>query len=161
MDTCPDCGSPLVVIYQVNQRVKTPAQMCTVCHTLWFNGEKTELPENWDRKYPNVSKRADEVSDQIVLEALQDPTFRAKKYFERVFMWAFSEGFTRAYAIFRHNFREGRMQRIRALWRKVTVQQVDWDRVVIVGLRTEEAEELTRLINLGKPSQKRPLSRQD
>lgn len=157
MDTCPECGSPLIEIYKACRRIRTPAQMCTVCHKLWFNGEKTELPDDWDRRYPNVAKRAEEVSDQIVLEALDDPSFRARKYFERVFMWAFSEGFTRAYAIFRHNFREGRMKRIREIWKKAKVRQVDWDEMVVEGLSTKEVEELSRLINLGKPSQKKPL----
>ena len=158
METCPDCGSPLIEVYKACRRVRTPAQMCTVCHTLWFNGEKTELPKDWDKRYPTVAKRAEEVSDRIVLEALEDPAFRAKKYFERVFMWAFSEGFTRAYSIFRHNFREGRMKRIRELWEKTKVKQIGWDEVLIEGLSTGEAEELSRLINLGKPSQKRPIS---
>lgn len=158
MDTCPDCGSPLIEIYKACRRIRTPAQMCTVCHTLWFNGEKTSLPEEWDKKYPNVAQRADDVSEKIVREALEDSGFRAKKYFERVFMWAFSEGFTRAYAIFRHSFREGRMKRIRHLWAKTTVQQVDWDEVVVKGLSLKEAEELSRLINLGKSLHKKPLS---
>jgi hypothetical protein len=129
--------------------------MCTTCHTLWFNGEKTELPDDWDRKYPNVAKRAEEVSEEIVFEALKDPSFKARKYFERVFMWAFSEGFTRAYAIFRQNFREGRMKRIRALWGKAIVQQVDWDEAMIRGLSPMEAKELSRLINLGNQSQRK------
>jgi hypothetical protein len=158
MDTCPDCGSPLIEIYKACRRVRTPARMCTVCHTLWFNGEKTKLPDDWDKKYPSVAKRAEEVSDKIVTEALEDNSFRARKYFERVFMWAFSEGFTRAYAIFRHSFREGRMKRIRELWQKTTIKQVDWDGVTVEGLSTKELEELSRLINLGKPSRKQPLS---
>lgn len=151
MDTCPACGSPRIEIYKACKRIRTPALMCTVCHTLWFNGEKIELPEDWDKKYPLVSKKAEEVSDLIVKEALEDPNFRAKKYFERVFIWAFSEGFTRAYAMFRHSFREGRMKRIRALWEKVEIVQMDWDEAVIKGLSLEEAKELSRLINLGKP----------
>lgn len=158
MDTCPDCGSPLVVIYPASKRVKTPAQICTVCYTLWFNGEKTELPEDWNRRYPIVAKRAEEVTDRILLEAIGDSSFRARKYFERVFFWAFSEGFTRAYAVFRSNFREGRMQRVRSLWKKVTIyREEDQNKAVIRGLSIAETEELTRLINLGKPSQKRPL----
>lgn len=78
MDTCPRCGSPLIEIYKACRRVSAPAKMCTVCHTLWFNGERTELPGDWDKKYPNVAKRANEVSDVIVSEALKDPNFRAR-----------------------------------------------------------------------------------
>lgn len=159
-DKCPDCGGALVDMYKANIRISTPARICLGCHCLWMDGEKTPLPEDWDKKYPNVAERAREAAEKLLNEAKHDPEFRAKHYFERVFKWAFSEGFTRAYAIFRHKFKEGRFKRIRELWSKTTIEMYG-EKSVITGLTTEEMAELSHLINLGKPLSKKPLSPPD
>lgn len=160
VDCCVDCGGILVDMYKSNVRVSTSAQICMGCHCLWMDGEKTLLPQDWKKKYPTVASRAKEASEKILAQAKEDPDFKAKKYFERVFTWAFSEGFIRAYAIFRHTFKEGRYKRIRELWRK-TSMEVYGNKAVIEGLDREEIEELSRLIIFERKSQKGQLFRQD
>lgn len=150
-DKCPDCGGALVDMYEADNRVSHSTRICLGCHSLWMDGEKTPLPEDWEKKYPNVAERAREAAEKILEEAKQDPDFRARAYFERVFKWAFSEGFTRAYAIFRHTLKEGRYKRIRELWSKTTIETYG-TKSVISGLTEEETQEISRLINFGKRS---------
>lgn len=161
MSECPDCGGRLIDFYNRNdRRVSDCPEVCTACDTLWAKGERYKLPQDWGEKFPSVVKEARRIASDQVDQAKGDKDFRARVYFERVFYWAFSEGFLRAFAYFKHKYKDGRFRRVRALWDKIEMK-VYGSKCVISGLTKEEYDELTTLINLGRKSSKKQNNTQD
>ena len=90
-----------------------------------------------------VSDSIKEASEKAAREISEDPETRVQKYFENVFKWAFSEGFVRAYAYFRHKAKEGRLKRIKELWAQGSI---DYYKGTFGGLKNNELKELDKLI---------------
>lgn len=147
---CPDCSGLLIDLYDPNdKRITFCPVLCTVCDALWIDEVKVTLPANWEQAIPSVMEMAQRRADEELAKAKEDNDFRAKAYFERVFYHAFTEGFLRAFAYFKHKYKDGRLKRIRDLWDHAVVERYG-NKCVINGLTKNEFEELTTLINLGR-----------
>lgn len=149
---CQDCNGPLIEFYPVGDvRVTKTPHYCAECKVLWFGEDKVELPDRMRELTPSVSDSIKEASQKAAEDLQNDPHSRVQHYFENVFKWAFTEGFVRAYAYFRHKFKEGRLKRIRELW---AAGNVDYYKGTFGGLKLSEFKELDKLIKWNESEQK-------
>jgi len=144
---CPDCDSKTVRLYPPDKRLSNLPSYCDTCEILWIDGERVEPVEEFKNQFKAVDECAKAAAGTIKEELLANPEERIQQYFERVFNWAFSEGFVRSYMYVRFKMKEGRMVRIRELWEK---GKVDHYTGKFSGLSVEELRELDRLITWAK-----------
>lgn len=142
--TCPACDKVAILLYDPSDsRIVSKPFYCDNCTSLWIGGDRFTPPAEMVTQFENVVALAEGAGKETAKELIENPTERIQKYFERVFRWAFSEGFLRAYAMFMHTAKEGRLKRIADLWDK---GHVDHYKLTFNGLSASEFKELDRLI---------------
>ena len=144
---CPDCEAKTVRLYPPDKRLTDLPAYCDQCEVLWIDGQKIDPSEEFKRQIKKVSECEDDAAETMKNELLANPEERIKRYFVRVFNWAFSEGFVRSYMYIRFTMKEGRMKRIAELWEK---GRVDHYTGKFTGLSVGELHELDRLITWSK-----------
>jgi hypothetical protein len=87
---------------------------------------KVEIAEEAKKQFRIVAEEAKEAASKAKDGLLANPEERVQKYFERVFHWAFAEGFVRAYAYFK-NKRSGSIKRVQELWAREAVNKDEFD----------------------------------
>ena len=139
---CPGCESEALPLYDPNDsRITNIPVYCGKCEALWVDGKKIDIEEEANRQFKIVSEETKKAATEVKDSLIKNPEDRIQKYFERVFYWAFAEGFLRAYAYFKHA-RTGRFRRIKELW----VREADEEG----SLSEEELQELDKLIRWTK-----------
>jgi hypothetical protein len=137
--TCGHCGSEAVPMYSLDdKRVSKTPIFCKRCEALTL-GSSTILP-GVEPSPVALKDMATAIAVRAAVEIQSEPEARIQKYFERVFNWAFSEGFLRAYSYLRHNQKEGRLARMRAIINSGTVSHCTFE-----AASPLEMEELVRL----------------
>ena len=138
---CPKCGQAMERIAHGELRVELP-EYCYSCCLLVFGEDVVQVSARGMQDL----KTARENHAQEALEAAQkDSEFSARKYFERVFNFGFTEGFLRSYYHFRHRYKTGRLRRLQALWEK---GRKDPERGMFLNLPASEVEEFDKLMML-------------
>ena len=146
--SCLDCGEIVVNLFADDEkRLTCLPSYCLNCEALWIDGHKTVPADSLKAEFRKVAEVAAEAGEQAKAELLDSPEDRIQKYFERVFKWAFTEGFVRSYVFLRHNMKEGRLRRIRGLWEK---GEIDEYKGHFTGLTNKEFRELDKLIRWTK-----------
>jgi hypothetical protein len=145
---CPDCGMQAIPLYDENdKRITNLPSYCDHCEVLWVDGEKTDISEEAKKQFKLVAEQAKQASLEVKEELQKNPEERIQKYFERVFHWAFAEGFVRAFAYFKYKAQTGRFKRIKELWEKGSV---DYYKGHFSKLSNDEMRELDKLIRWTK-----------
>lgn len=147
-DACPDCGIQVFPLYDPNDKRLTclPAY-CTQCEVLWIDGEKTVPTKDFQAQFKNVLELSKEAGEKTKDEILQNPEIRIQKYFERVFRWAFAEGFMRAYIFIKYKMKEGRLKRMREIWDNGNIDEY---KSIFVAKSLDDLREMNRLMQWTK-----------
>lgn len=95
-------------------RVSAPLPVgCRTCGTIFLEG--VELAPKTGAGNPK------EVSLKAVEDLMKDPIADIVSYFSRVYQAGYRDAVSRSIAYFSHQRKEGRLRRIRRLWKGVTV----------------------------------------
>lgn len=122
--TCKRCGSRR--LYQFKPARKDAGGggsfplVCRSCGGIHVRGELIDLGaagSSIESQAKSLAEASDEAGKKAVEDLEADPGQMISDYFARVYQLAYLDGFMRAYAFFRHEGKEGRIRRIRTLWR--------------------------------------------
>lgn len=92
---------------------------CRVCLAMWLKGVKIPLPPDAVEGALGLVRAGAAAGKAALAELERDPARRIQDYFDRAYQTAYLDGFFRALQ-FLHVVREGRMVRIRELWKQLT-----------------------------------------
>lgn len=92
-------------------------QVCRLCGEMKIDGEVLHLPEGFKDKMAGVAEEAAKHASRVKQELMGDPESRIESYFSRVYRAGYLHGFFLALAYFKHHAREGRLVRLRFLWK--------------------------------------------
>ena len=119
--TCAACGGELFQFTPPPsiKGVRAPLlpTACRRCGQICIEGTPLAFPAEIQQ---SVAAVADEAARQGQLARsglVTNPNVRVEKYFDHVYRTGFVHGFVRALAWFSHQMKEGRMKRLRRLWR--------------------------------------------
>src|ERR1051326_3126567 len=119
--TC-SCGGQLAQFQATDSRVKVEAlpAICTQCHVLYIEGRPVlSLAQQLEREGKGVAlyDRA-RLAGQTARQDLEAETGkRIEDYFARVYLKAYLDGFFRAVGFYKILVKEGRLTRLRRLWK--------------------------------------------
>lgn len=161
MTVCPRCSWPSVVRFETSGR--TPAARvssdrlpayCQNCGLIMVDGEPIQLPEVLERAARELAATQDDAVTKVRKRVEDDPD-RLGGYLRNLYRTAYMDGFFRALGFARFQQKEGRLRRLRELWRRRMARDAD-----SIGLRPEHVlvafprdlyTELGELLELGAP----------
>lgn len=181
---CPRCASTWLYAFQVSPETRTKPEnlpvVCRNCGQVTIAGDAVTFPPGLEAAAKSMAQAADEAGQQMNGELKDDPDPQIAKYFAKVYRTAYLDGFWRALAFGRHHLKEGRLKRLRELWRQVAVthtrsvhrvklhpEDVEDVEVRTTPIRTvlemSEADytEFAQLLELGAPDDGPPSSNPD
>lgn len=119
--TCAACGGELFQFTPPPsiRAVRTPLlpTACRRCGQICIEGTPLALPEALERNVAGIAEEAARQGQLARAELVTNPNVRVEKYFDHVYRTGFVHGFVRALAWFTHQVKEGRLKRLRRLWR--------------------------------------------
>lgn len=124
--TCVKCGSEWLFQFVVSQTPSPPAAedlplVCQACGVIMISGKVIDLPEVLARPIRELAEQAKgwgkKAREDLEEMARADPDARVEGYMANYYKTAYHEGFFRALMFFQHIAKEGRLRRLRALWR--------------------------------------------
>ena len=160
---CMECGSErlFVVEAEVKDPKVTLPVLCRRCGAVHRDGELIDM----GAAAPVIKRQVVEVAEQVGKKALldleKDPGQRIEAYFARVYGSAFLDGYLRAYAFMRHEVKEGRLARLRELWRAHDVALEQGGGNVFLTMSQGTYSEMRDLIKLGDPDATSPSNPDD
>jgi hypothetical protein len=96
---------------------------CRRCGQICLEGTPLALPEALERSVAAIAEEAARQGQLACAELVTHPNSRVEKYFDHVYRTGFVHGFLRALAWFTHQVKEGRLKRLRRLWREAVRRQ--------------------------------------
>jgi hypothetical protein len=119
--TCRACGGELF-------RFEPPASIrgversalptaCQRCGQICVDGAPLAFPPAFQEKVAGIAEESARQARLARQQLLSDPAVRVEKYFDHVYRTGFVHGFVRALAWFTHYAKEGRLRRLRRIWR--------------------------------------------
>lgn len=164
---CPRCGSERLFRFEPSRKVKPSTEVklpvvCRSCGMTTVDGKAMPLPPDVEKAAKSLAVAAADAGEVARAAIMANPDARIAKYFANVYETGFLDGFLRAAAYFQHNAKEGRLVRMRELWRMITFRRI---RSVAIRQATTTREdisvsaemcdqvytELERLLNPGEP----------
>jgi hypothetical protein len=119
--TCAACGGELFQFTPPPsiRGVSTPLlpTACRRCGQICIEGTPLSFPESFERRVAGIAEEAAHQGQLAREQLVTDPNVRVEKYFDHVYRTGFVHGFMRALAWFSHQVKEGRLKRLRRLWR--------------------------------------------
>ena len=94
-------------------------EACRDCGLITVGGIQVPLPPELEESARSMAEASEHTGKEVAAELMEaDPaTVRVEKYFSRVYESAYLDGFVRALAFFQHEAKEGRLFRLRELWK--------------------------------------------
>lgn len=145
---CSACGGdlfqfePPAAIRSVDREAFPTA--CRRCGQICVEGKPLPFPPAFRQKVAGIAEEAALQAQSARQKLLSDPAVRVEKYFDHVYRAGFVHGFVRALAWFTHNAKEGRLKRLRGLWRDTAKTHEAQD--VHIRMRHEAFLEFDRLL---------------
>lgn len=124
---CSRCGSERSYQFEANPQASKstvgPAVLpvvCRSCGLMTVDGKRLEVPESFEAHAKELAAAAAQAGAQAYEEMVGDgENARVSKYFAKVYRDGYLDGFLRHMAFARHNFREGKIKRLRELWGQI------------------------------------------
>ncbi len=126
-NTCQRCKS--VRLFRFNPVKETPTEIrslpvvCRDCGQITVDGKAVSFPVDFETHARALAEVASEAGAQAVKNLEKDPNQPIAGYFERIYRTAYLDGFWRAVLFWRHNAKEGRLKRLRELWKQIHVSE--------------------------------------
>lgn len=168
MSACVRCASTRTYAFEASPSARAKPEnlpvVCRDCGQIMIAGAAVSFPPELEAQAKTMAQQAAEAVE-AALVPLADPDQPVRKYLTRFHREAFLDGFWRALLYFRHNAREGRVKRLRELWRSVAPieERRIHDRcITTLQIPSEVYAEFVQLLELGagEPDGTRP-SNQD
>jgi hypothetical protein len=148
--TCRACGGELF-------RFEPPASIrgversalptaCQRCGQICVDGTPLAFPPAFQEKVAGIAEESARQARLARQQLLSDPAVRVEKYFDHVYRTGFVHGFVRALAWFTHQAKEGRLRRLRRIWRAADRSPSTAE--VEIRMSPEAYSEFERLIEL-------------
>jgi hypothetical protein len=170
--TCPRCGSDRLYQFEASPNVRVTAAplplVCRKCGRMTLGGKEVNLPEELERQAMEMAEAA-RAAGKETRAALEDEgkDARIEAYFANVYRKAYLDGFFRCLAFYQHHVKEGRLRRMRELWKDsmMEYQCHEPEGETIVVMPTPSYTEFEQLLHLSvapekpnaeSPSNKRP-----
>jgi hypothetical protein len=156
--TCGRCGSDRLFQFEADPRASKRAVnpssfplVCRNCGLITVNGVALEFPAAFEAQAKDLAESAAMAGEAAVVELAADPNTRVEKYFARVYRDAYLDGFLRCLAFYQHNAKEGKLKRLRELWRGVDkeVSKSPGIHLAWITMSREVFEEFDQLMMLG------------
>lgn len=126
--------------------------VCRSCGQITVDGTPLIVPEAFEKQAQNLAEEAAKVGEKAAVELAADPNARVVKYFGKVYREAYLDGFLRCLAFYHHNAKEGRLKRLRDLWRIfLPVEEFKGPAggVITIRIPTEAFDEFHQLMLMG------------
>lgn len=121
--TCSRCGSDRLYQFEASKRARArpvAAQLplvCRNCGLITVDGVPVNLPEKLEEQAKEMAEQAELSAKQAREELEKDPDQMIETYMANHYRSAYMDGFFRALAFFSHEGKEGRIRRLRTLWK--------------------------------------------
>jgi hypothetical protein len=154
---CLRCGSEDLFQFEVGQAPSPPKAadlpcVCRGCNAIMVSGEVVDLPEVLAKPILDLAEGSKaygaKAREELEELAKADPEARVEGYMSNFYRAAYMDGFFRALMFFRHNSREGRLIRLRELWKKVTMSGRAEGRIVCFEMDRVSYNEFEQLLHL-------------
>lgn len=153
--SCFRCGSER--IFQFEAKASTPIaaadlpRVCRDCGVIAVGDEVLDLPEVLSRPVTELAEEAlakgKEGRQGLEKLAQTDSAARIEGYMSSFYKAAYLDGFFRALVFFRHHAKEGRLYRLRELWKKIESKREE-NGAVVVSFRELAYKEFCQLLFL-------------
>lgn len=124
--TCPRCSSERLFQFEADKGLPAPVgnlpTVCRDCGLVLINGSPVQFPAELEAQVKSLAEASAAVGADAVKALERDPGLHIGRYFERVYRNGYLSGFWRALLFYRHNSREGRIKRLRELWKRLPYQ---------------------------------------
>jgi len=153
--TCTRCGGGRLFQFQADplaSKRAVPETMlplvCRGCGQISVDGVALVFPEALEAQAKDMATAAAEAGAKAVEDlAAEGPEARVTRYFQKVYREAYLDGFLRCLAFYQHNAKEGKLKRLREIWR--TTSRPPSHDMARVAFTNETFEEFDQLMNLG------------
>ncbi len=119
--SCPRCKSNRSFQFESTQGGVVPEQLplvCRDCGLISIGGTAVLFPKELEQQAKTLANLAVEAGQAAKDDLLADPEQRIEAYLANVYRRGYLEGFWRALLFWRHEGKEGRLRRVRELWRE-------------------------------------------
>jgi hypothetical protein len=158
--SCGRCGSPNLFQFESSKGAVAPAMLplvCRGCGQITVNGEPLVFPAELEKQAQDMAAAAAAVGKETADQVLVDPDQRIEVYFTNVYRRAYLDGFFRALLFWRHHGKEGRLRRVRDLWRQLApLAHVAESSTIALNIPKAAYDELRQLLELGEHHAPRP-----
>ncbi|TAL44694.1 MAG: hypothetical protein EPN91_03905, partial [Salinibacterium sp.] len=126
---CGRCQSERLYSFEADRNARTsPGTLpvvCRDCGLITVNGLEVHFPPAFEEQAKSMAELAATAGQEATrdLKADQDP--KIANYFARVYRNGYMDGFWRALLFWKHNAKEGRLIRLRDLWKRRGVWAAD------------------------------------
>lgn len=135
---CERCKSSRVFVFTADKAARAKPEdlpvVCRDCGLIMIGGVATSFPPDFEAQAKSMAEAAAAAGEEAVAE-LADPNQPVKTYFQRVYRTAYLDGFWRALLFARHEAKEGRVRRLRELWKSFYVTEHE-DRDEVSSIET-------------------------
>src|SRR5690606_9839550 len=123
------------------------------CRLITINGQPLSFPPELEATAKSLAAAAAEAGKRAVDDLMKDPNQPIADYFGKVYRTAYLDGFWRALVFVRHNQREGRLKRLRELWKAFAEngkeETVYGSPLTVIQVETSVYDEFKQLLELG------------
>lgn len=148
--TCTACGGELLQFTPPpairGVRAVLLPTACRRCGQICIEGTPLALPAALERSVAGIADEAARQGQRARRELVSDPNARVEKYFDHVYRTGFVHGFVRALAWCSHEMKEGRLRRLRRLWRDA--ERSECAEAVEIRMSAAAAAEIDRLMEM-------------
>jgi hypothetical protein len=162
---CSRCGSDKHFQFEASKSVVATATLplvCRDCGLITVGGAPLAFPPEIEKQAQDMAATAAEVGKETKDLVLADPEPRVETYFANVYRRAYLDGFFRALLFWRHHGKEGRLRRVRDLWRQHRpLAQLAEKAAISLTMPKAAYDEIRQLLELGdhhapRPAHERP-----
>ena len=149
---CSRCGAErLYQFAATSQTTPAPTEfplVCRGCGLITIDGQEVNLPLKLELAAKSMIETQESAIMAGVLDLEKEPKQDIEGYMRGFYKAAYLEGFFRALAFIRHDVKEGRIRRLRALWEKVVIIYVDKNDRTTINLSKKAYNEFVQLLHL-------------
>lgn len=150
---CGRCGSARLYQFEAAREVKSkPTDLplvCRDCGLITVGGRAIDFPPELEEQAKSLAAASAEAGVAAAEELVADPGQRLEGFLAGLYRKGYLDGFFRALLFFRHNAKEGRLVRLRAIWKTAfRITETSDGSPVVIYMRPVEYAEFNKLLTL-------------
>jgi hypothetical protein len=165
--TCAACGGELFQFQaggDIKEAIEHLPTVCRKCGEVRVKGERVAFPALFQAQAAMLADEAAQAAVEARKALYTDQhDLRIDRYFANVYRKGYLHGFFRALVFFQYQAKEGRLSRLRKLWRsfRFCFRREEKDEIAEVVMSMRDLREFDQLINLGHKEIEDAASSQD